>query len=307
MIEGLLIGGGTLLFCGLVAAVLLKLARKADTAAEPERPVHETERQVHQTVSANQHEPAPSHSLKAATVSGAPRLAPPPPSGTPGSKPKAEPLIQPAARADMEGIFRRRSSETDGATGATLPIPTLSNEDPRSRMATPDKPVGEAAQSTTIDKRLGRLFISYRREDTADAAGRLCDRLTDVFGTTGVFMDIDSVPLGIDFIEHVTDEISKCRAVIVMIGRHWLTVEDKRGRRRLELESDLVRAEVAAALQQKVPVIPVLVQDAEMPSAEELPENIRTLARRNGIDLSGAAWRAGVERLIKELDRVMKG
>ena len=207
----------------------------------------------------------------------------------------------------MEGIFRRRSSETDGATGATLPIPTLSNEDPRSRMATPDKPVGEAAQSTTIDKRLGRLFISYRREDTADAAGRLCDRLTDVFGTTGVFMDIDSVPLGIDFIEHVTDEISKCRAVIVMIGRHWLTVEDKRGRRRLELESDLVRAEVAAALQQKVPVIPVLVQDAEMPSAEELPENIRTLARRNGIDLSGAAWRAGVERLIKELDRVMKG
>jgi hypothetical protein len=85
-----------------------------------------------------------------------------------------------------------------------------------------------------------------------------------------------------------------------------LTIQDKRGRTRLALDEDLVRAEVAAALYQNVPVIPVLVQGAEMPTSEDLPENLRPLARRNGIDLSGAAWRASVERLIKELDRVMK-
>jgi hypothetical protein len=121
-----------------------------------------------------------------------------------------------------------------------------------------------------------------------------------------VFMDIDSVPLGIDFVEHVTEQIGRCSAVVVMIGRQWLTVTDKRGRRRLDLEEDLVRVEIASALQRRIPVIPVLVQDADMPSADDLPESIRLLARRNGITLTGAAWRAGVDRLIKELDRVMK-
>jgi hypothetical protein len=91
-----------------------------------------------------------------------------------------------------------------------------------------------------------------------------------------------------------------------MIGRQWLSAADKQGRRRLDLSEDLVRVEIAAALQRHIPVIPVLVHDAEMPSAEELPENIRPLSRRNGIDLSGPAWRGGLDRLIKELDRVMK-
>ena len=94
--------------------------------------------------------------------------------------------------------------------------------------------------------------------------------------------------------------------MIVLIGRQWLTVTDKRGQRRLDSADDLVRVEIAAALERKIPVVPVLVQDAEMPSADELPENIHRLARRNGIDLSGPAWKAGVERLIAELDRVMK-
>ena len=119
-------------------------------------------------------------------------------------------------------------------------------------------------------------------------------------------MDIDSVPLGIDFVEHVSDQIGKCRAVIVMIGKRWHTIKDKKRRRRLDNEDDLVRAEIRAALQQKIPVIPVLVQGAEMPSSDDLPENIRPLARRNGIELSATRWRTDVERLIKELDRVMK-
>ena len=67
-----------------------------------------------------------------------------------------------------------------------------------------------------------------------------------------------------------------------------------------------MRAEIRAALQQKIPVIPVTVQNAAMPQAEDLPDDIRLLARRNGIDLSATRWTTDVERLIKELDRVMK-
>jgi TIR domain len=154
---------------------------------------------------------------------------------------------------------------------------------------------------------LPRIFLCYRRDDTQDAAGRLHDRLVDAFGPERVFMDIDSVPLGIDFVEHVTDQIRKCSAVIVMIGKQWQTIKDKKRRRRLDNEDDLVRAEIRAALQQKIPVIPVTVQNAAMPQAEDLPDDIRLLARRNGIELSATRWRTDVERLIKELDRVMKG
>ena len=151
-----------------------------------------------------------------------------------------------------------------------------------------------------------RLFICYRRDDTQDAAGRLYDRLVDSFGADRVFMDIDSVPLGIDFVEHLTEQIGRCSAVIVMIGKQWHTIKDKKRRRRLDNEDDLVRAEIRAALQQQIPVIPVTVQNAIMPQAEDLPDDIRLLARRNGIQLDAARWRTDVERLLKELDRVMK-
>jgi hypothetical protein len=153
---------------------------------------------------------------------------------------------------------------------------------------------------------LPRIFLCYRRDDAPDAAGRLYDRLVDAFGAERVFMDIDSVRLGIDFVDHAIDQIGRCKAVIVMIGKQWRSIKDKKRRRRLDSEHDLVRAEIRAALQQKIPVIPVTVQNAAMPDAEDLPEDIRVLARRNGIELSTTRWRTDVERLIKELDRVMK-
>ena len=149
------------------------------------------------------------------------------------------------------------------------------------------------------------LFLCYRREDTQDAAGRLHDRLVTAYGRDRVFMDIDSVPLGIDFVEHVTQQIGQCNAVIVMIGKRWRTIKEQ-NRRRLDNEDDLVRAEIRAALQQRIPVIPVTVQNAKMPKGKDLPDDIRFLARRNGIQLDAARWKADVERLIKELDRVMK-
>jgi hypothetical protein len=164
----------------------------------------------------------------------------------------------------------------------------------------------EARLNPNSPRELPRIFLCYRREDTEDAAGRLHDRLVDAFGPERVFMDIDSVPLGIDFVDHVAEQIRKCSAVIVMIGKQWHTIKDKKRRRRLDNEDDLVRAEIRAALQQKIPVIPVTVQNAAMPQGDDLPDDIRLLARRNGIQLDAARWRTDVERLIRELDRVMK-
>jgi hypothetical protein len=92
----------------------------------------------------------------------------------------------------------------------------------------------------------------------------------------------------------------------VLSPRGHPRLKDKRRRRRLDNDDDLVRLEIAAALKQKVPVIPVLGQDVAMPEQDHLPDNIRALARRNGIALSASRWRTDVDRLIKELDRVMK-
>jgi len=131
----------------------------------------------------------------------------------------------------------------------------------------------------------GTLFVCYRRDDTQDAAGRLHDRLVEAYGADAVFMDID-MPLGVDFVDHVTEKLTRCRAVIVMMGKNWLEAADKRGRRRLDNADDLVRAEIAVALKQKILVVPVLVQNASMPLAEDLPDDIRLIARRNGIELS---------------------
>jgi hypothetical protein len=150
------------------------------------------------------------------------------------------------------------------------------------------------------------VFICYRRDDSQDAAGRLYDRLVGEYGSDRVFMDIDSVPLGVDFVDHVTERISQCRAVIVVIGRSWLTITDQRGRRRLDNADDLVRAEIRAALQQRIPVIPVMVQNASMPHVDDLPDDLGLLARRNGIQLRAEHWKDGVDRLVRELKAVME-
>jgi hypothetical protein len=159
--------------------------------------------------------------------------------------------------------------------------------------------------TTGASVKRGMIFICYRRDDTEDAAGRLYDQLATALGSDRVFIDIDDIPLGVDFVEHVSTQISRCDAVVVMIGRQWLKLRDKHRRRRLDDADDTIRLEIAAALSHNLPLIPIVVQGAEMPTADDLPENIRPLARRNGLSLSATHWHTDVARLIKELDRVM--
>ena len=150
------------------------------------------------------------------------------------------------------------------------------------------------------------VFISYRRDDCAAHAGRLYDRLVDRLGESAVFMDIDAIEPGADFGVRIQEAIGSCTLVVVLIGDHWLQIADARGRRRLEDPTDLVRHEVAAALRRSdVRVIPVLVEGAAMPAADQLPDDLKALARRNALDLSDARWRYDVERLIEVVERVV--
>jgi len=151
-----------------------------------------------------------------------------------------------------------------------------------------------------------RVFLSYRRNDAQGEAGRLNDRLVDLFGTDSVFMDVDSVPIGIDFVDYIDEQLAECAVMIAVIGPGWSEVVDESGRRRLDDPEDLVRVEIAAALNRKIPVIPILVRDASMPRKDALPDDLRPLTRRNALELSHHRWRHDVERLVEAIRGFLK-
>jgi hypothetical protein len=110
------------------------------------------------------------------------------------------------------------------------------------------------------------IFISYRREDSAPYAGRLYDRLCAHFGADQVFMDVDDIPPGADFAAHIDAKVGSCDAMVVVIGKGWLTARNADGQLRLSDPSDFVGLEVSLALQRSVLVIPVLAVAPKYPS-----------------------------------------
>ena len=126
------------------------------------------------------------------------------------------------------------------------------------------------------------VFISYRREDSRHQVGRLYDRLVTKFGSEQIFKDVDSIPLGMDFREVLTERVAGCDVFIAVIGDEWLAIAGKNGTRRLDDPGDFVRIEIEAALDRNIPVIPVLVGKSSVPGADELPQSLAKLAFRNG-------------------------
>lgn len=184
--------------------------------------------------------------------------------------------------------------------------------------AVPSAPVATEAQPAPVTKEAARperaalvpeqfvdtnhVFISYRRADSADVAGRLYDRLTRHFGAETVFKDVDSIPLGVDFRVHLSEVIAQCRVVLVLIGNQWMDARDAAGKRRLDQSGDFVRVEVEAALQRDIPVIPVYVKGAPEPDAAALPQTMQPLAYRNGLPLrSDPDFHRDVDRLVEAL------
>jgi hypothetical protein len=129
---------------------------------------------------------------------------------------------------------------------------------------------------------MSKLFISYRRDDSADVTGRIYDRLVAKFGKDTVFKDVESIPLGTNFKTYLDGVMRECAVAVVIIGQQWLTILDEHGKRRLDDPRDIVRLEVETALARNIPVIPLLVQSASMPAEDALPPSLAELAYRNG-------------------------
>jgi len=150
------------------------------------------------------------------------------------------------------------------------------------------------------------IFISYRRDDTEGHAGRLFRDLCEHFGDDAVFLDVAGIELGRDFRVAIDQQVASCGVLLAVIGTHWLTATDSEGKRRLDDPFDFVRLETAAALRREIPVIPVLVHEAQMPRPEQLPDDLKELAFRNSMSLSHTRWDSDVELLAHALGQFVQ-
>jgi formylglycine-generating enzyme required for sulfatase activity len=148
---------------------------------------------------------------------------------------------------------------------------------------------------------MAKIFISYRRKDSAGVAGRIYDRLRQYFGDNAVFMDIDTIPFGDDFREHIRAAMSQCDVVLAVMGSRW--TGRTKTRRKIDDPKDFLRIELEAALERNLPVIPILIDDTRMPAEADLPASLSQLAYRNAVEIDqGRDFHPHVDRLIRGIE-----
>lgn len=147
------------------------------------------------------------------------------------------------------------------------------------------------------------IFISYRREDARHAAGRLVDRLGQTFRKDQLFIDVDNIAPGLDFRKELAAKVEACDVLLAVIGPGWIDAKDADGQRRLDDPKDFVRIEIEAALARDIRVIPVLVDGADMPKEDQLPEPTKPLAFRNATRLTHERFAADADGLANALKR----
>jgi hypothetical protein len=152
----------------------------------------------------------------------------------------------------------------------------------------------------------GNIFINYRRDDDPGFAHALFGQLEHNFPAEQLFMDVDYIPAGADFVQVLETEVAKCDVMLALIGKNWLDARGQHGVRRLDDPADFVRIEIEAALSQGKLVIPVLIHGAQMPRPEDLPEALRPLARRNAIRLTHERFKDDVRGLVKSIQRTLQ-
>ena len=157
---------------------------------------------------------------------------------------------------------------------------------------------------------LPKLFLSYRRHDSADTTERLGDQLKAHFGQESVFIDIDGIPIGADFRKHLENAVSQCDVFLAVIGKNWLDAAyddgPQKGNRRLDDPDDWVRIEIESALNRGIPVVPVLIGGTPMPGKTDLPDGLQELAYRHAATVrSGQDFHSHAERLIRGLEKLL--
>jgi|GEM_PF-2481183 hypothetical protein len=152
---------------------------------------------------------------------------------------------------------------------------------------------------------MSQIFISYRRDDVPGYATAIYNKLRQYYSERRLFMDIDAIRPGEDFVNVIAEAISSCAIFILLIGPNWLNITDENGNRRLDDPNDFVRIEIAEALKRNISVIPVLLHGATMPSGDDLPVEIKMLYRKQAISV-GSRFDADVDRLYARIDEVIK-
>jgi hypothetical protein len=152
----------------------------------------------------------------------------------------------------------------------------------------------------------GQIFISYRREESRWSARSLHDRLTQRFDRNQIFMDVDSLRLGEDFVKKIEESVGSCDVLIAVIGAHWLISTDEQGGRRLDNPEDFVRMEIATALRRHIRVIPVLTDGASMPRSTDLPDDLKQLARRQALQVGDTHFDDDCRRLVAAIELVLE-
>ena len=155
---------------------------------------------------------------------------------------------------------------------------------------------------------MANIFISYRRDDSLATAGRIRDRLVQAFGRNRVFVDVDDIPHGQDFVKVLQGKVAECSVLLAIIGPRWLDARDNAGARRLDDPEDFVGIEISSALaRDDIAVIPVLVDGARMPTPAELPVKLKMLSRRNAIELRNTQFGSDADRLIRSIEAAIGG
>lgn len=150
----------------------------------------------------------------------------------------------------------------------------------------------------------GSIFVSYRRADAPGYVRGLMSDLRNVFGSHQVFLDMEDIEAGSDFPRIIDEAVSNCELLLVIMGSNWAELKTESGLRRIEDEKDYVRLEISSAINRKIPIIPVLVENAKMPKAEELPAEIVQLSTLQGIPLTHERWDDDITKLLTAIEKM---
>ena len=150
---------------------------------------------------------------------------------------------------------------------------------------------------------MSKVFISYRRDDSAGYAHAIHSQLLQHLSKDQVFMDVDTVEPGVDFVRAIEKAVGECDVLIALIGKRW--VGEPGGASRLDNARDYVRLEVSVALERDIHVIPVLVNGMTMPNEDSLPGPVRPINRRNAIEISNTRFNYDVGQLITAVHKIL--
>lgn len=154
-------------------------------------------------------------------------------------------------------------------------------------------------------RRKPRIFICYRRHGEGSGyGGRVADKLVKHFGLKQCFRDIENIEAGVDFLDSITSAMGTCEVLVVVIGPDWTTQMDAHNKPRIQDPTDFVHLEVVTALKRNIRVLPVLVGGAQIPVEDDLPEDLKTLPRRQAHELTDTRWDYDTDQLISVIESI---